>query len=51
MAVACQDVIGSLAGQFRQMVELGVEGADPRRRRSQLHDQILDLGLGNVRSL
>ena len=43
LAPSRQHLIGDLAGQLGHMVELGVEGADPGGRRSELDDQVLDL--------
>ena len=44
------DRIRGLASQFRQMIELGLEPADPRRRRAQFDDEVADFGLGDQRA-
>src|SRR5437588_12949120 len=43
------DLVRGAAGEFGHVVELGREGADPRRRRADLDDQIADPGLRHHR--
>src|ERR1700750_2953900 len=43
------DLLGRLAGQFLQMVELVDKAADAERQRAQLDDQVVQLALRQMR--